>query len=315
MSNTTAFGAQAIHGTNPQFLVERVIRSRIYDSTYWKQDCFALNAATLIDKAVDLTYVGGTYGAQRPSPFLCLILKLLQIQPERAIVLEYLAAEDFKYLRAVAALYVRLTFPAIEVYELLEPMLNDYRKLRWRDMAGNYSLTHMDEFIDQLLTEERVCELILPRLTKRSVLESNDGLRPRVSRLEDALLRGEAPGLEDRRKTCDSDASDSDDSLTALRTERATRIAQADRLRHSKHAAVKPGAGTHANADTDADSEVYASQQSESEEEKLQARLIRSRTPSVSPDRQMSPKISARSSNVSPPAFQSRSPSMSPSTD
>ena len=295
--------------------MERVIRSRIYDSTYWKQDCFALNAATLIDKAVDLTYVGGTYGAQRPSPFLCLILKLLQIQPERAIVLEYLAAEDLKYLRAVAALYVRLTFPAIEVYELLEPMLNDYRKLRWRDMAGNYSLTHMDEFIDQLLTEERVCELILPRLTKRSVLESNDGLRPRVSRLEDALLRGEAPGLEDRRKTCGSDASDSDDSLAALRAERATRITQADQLRHSKHAAVKFGASTHANADTDADSEIYASQQSESEEEKLQARLIRSRTPSVSPDRQMSPKISARSESVSPPAFQSRSPSMSPSTD
>ena len=190
MSNTTAFGAQSIHGTNPQFLVERVIRARIYDSTYWKHDCFALTAATLVDKAVELSYVGGTFGMQRPSPFLCLVLKLLQIQPEREIILEYLAAEDFKYLRAVAAMYVRLTFPAIDVYEILEPMLNDYRKLRWRDMAGNFSLSHMDEFVDLLLTEERVCDLILPRLTKRSVLEAKEGLRPRTSRLEDAMLRG-----------------------------------------------------------------------------------------------------------------------------
>lgn len=32
-------------------------------------------------------------------------------------------------------MYVRMTFPSLEVYEVLEPMLNDYRKLRWRDMS------------------------------------------------------------------------------------------------------------------------------------------------------------------------------------
>ena len=31
----------------------------------------------------------------------------------------------------------------------------------------------MDEFVDQLLTEERVCDIILPRLAKRQVLEEN----------------------------------------------------------------------------------------------------------------------------------------------
>lgn len=32
-------------------------------------------------------------------------------------------------------MYVRMTFSSIEVYEVLEPMLNDYRKLRWRDAS------------------------------------------------------------------------------------------------------------------------------------------------------------------------------------
>lgn len=40
-----------------------------------------------------------------------------------------------RYLRAVAAMYIRMTFKSFDVYELLEPLLNDYRKLRWRDMC------------------------------------------------------------------------------------------------------------------------------------------------------------------------------------
>lgn len=64
-------------------------------------------AATLIDKAIELTHVGGTYGGSRKAtPFLCLILKLLQIQPSRDIVLEYIRNEDFKYLRALGAFYL-----------------------------------------------------------------------------------------------------------------------------------------------------------------------------------------------------------------
>lgn len=40
-----------------------------------------------------------------------------------------------RYLRALAALYIRMTFRAVDVYELLEPLLRDYRKLRLRDMG------------------------------------------------------------------------------------------------------------------------------------------------------------------------------------
>ncbi|KAG6865277.1 hypothetical protein C0991_003737 [Blastosporella zonata] len=186
MANTTVTGALSIHGKNPQFLVETVIRNRIYESSFWKEHCFALTAESLIDKAIEVTYIGGVYGNQRPTSFMCLVLKLLQIQPEKEILVEYLRAEEFKYLRALAALYIRLTFRSVDIYELLEPLLKDYSKLRLRDMAG-YSLTFMDEYVYSLLTEERVCDIILPRLAKRQVLEENGDIGPRKSRLLDAL--------------------------------------------------------------------------------------------------------------------------------
>ena len=40
------------------------MRSRIYDCQYWKEHCFGLTAETLLDKAVDLRAVGGTFGAR-----------------------------------------------------------------------------------------------------------------------------------------------------------------------------------------------------------------------------------------------------------
>ncbi|KAF8744546.1 Transketolase, pyrimidine binding domain, partial [Rhizoctonia solani] len=211
MANTTVKGAIHIHGQNPQFLVEKVIRTRIWESAYWKEQCFALTAESLIDKAIELNSIGGVYGNQRPTDFISLLLKLLQIQPEKEILIEYLMVDEFKYLRALAAMYIRMTFPPVEVYELLEPLLKDYRKLRLRNMAG-YSLTFMDEFVDQLLTEERVCDIILPRLAKREVLEETEGLAPRTSVLLDAMagksVSDDEDGAKKTRKRSESIHSD-----------------------------------------------------------------------------------------------------------
>jgi len=54
------------------------------------------SAESLIDKAIEIRCIGGVYGNQRPTEFLCLLLKLLQIQPEKEIVIEYLRADEFK---------------------------------------------------------------------------------------------------------------------------------------------------------------------------------------------------------------------------
>ena len=55
-------------------------------------------AESLIDKAIELKYIGGVFGNQKPTEFLCLLLKLLQIQPQKEILLEYLQADEFKYV-------------------------------------------------------------------------------------------------------------------------------------------------------------------------------------------------------------------------
>ena len=42
MANRTVKDAHSIKGTNPQYLVEKIIRTRIYECKYWKEECFAL---------------------------------------------------------------------------------------------------------------------------------------------------------------------------------------------------------------------------------------------------------------------------------
>lgn len=60
---------------------------------------FLCAAELLVDKAMELKYIGGVYGGNvKPSPFLCLILKMLQIQPEKDIVVEFITQPDFKYV-------------------------------------------------------------------------------------------------------------------------------------------------------------------------------------------------------------------------
>ncbi|KAJ5851554.1 uncharacterized protein N7529_010939 [Penicillium soppii] len=196
-----------IRGVNPATLFEKAVRDRITDSYYWKEQCFGLNAATLCDRAVELTSIGGTYGvSEKPTPFLCLAFKLLQLGPDRDVVLELLnytdpgsgeEAEDpehnvvknrgdFKYLRALAAFYVRLTFDAVDVYKTLEPLLLDYRKLK-RRVRDTFTLTYVDQFVDDLLTKDRVCGTSLWKLPPRSQLEDLDMLDERISPLADEL--------------------------------------------------------------------------------------------------------------------------------
>ncbi|XP_037122660.1 pre-mRNA-splicing factor 38A [Syngnathus acus] len=188
MANRTVKDANSIHGTNPQYLVEKIIRTRIYECKYWKEECFGLTAELVVDKAMELKYVGGVFGGNiKPTPFLCLVLKLLQIQPEKDIIVEFIKNEDFKYVRLLGAMYMRLTGTTVDCYKYLEPLYNDYRKIKTQNRNGEFELMHVDEFIHELLHSERMCDIILPRLQKRQVLEEAEMLEPRVSALEEDL--------------------------------------------------------------------------------------------------------------------------------
>ncbi|XP_061656322.1 pre-mRNA-splicing factor 38A [Phyllopteryx taeniolatus] len=193
MANRTVKDANSIHGTNPQYLVEKIIRTRIYECKYWKEECFGLTAELVVDKAMELKYVGGVFGGNiKPTPFLCLALKLLQIQPEKDIIVEFIKNEDFKYVRLLGAMYMRLTGTAVDCYKYLEPLYNDYRKIKSQNRNGEFELMHVDEFIHELLHSERMCDIILPRLQKRQVLEEAEMLEPRVSALEEDLDEAES---------------------------------------------------------------------------------------------------------------------------
>ncbi|KAE8769503.1 pre-mRNA processing factor [Hordeum vulgare] len=111
-------------------------------------------AETLVDKAMELDHTGGTHcGNRRPTPFLCLALKMLQIQPDKEIIVEFIKNEDYKYVRVLGAFYLRLTGTVADVYQYLKPLYNDYRKIRQKLSNGKFTLTHVDEFIDELLTK------------------------------------------------------------------------------------------------------------------------------------------------------------------
>ncbi|KAL4925745.1 PRP38 family protein [Aspergillus undulatus] len=231
-----------VRGLNPAMLFEKAVRDRITESYYWKEQCFGLNAATLCDRAVELSFIGGTYGvSEKASPFLCLAFKLLQISPDKDIIREYLdfsdpendpdngdtgaetTAEeraqnsvvkhrgDFKYLRALAAFYVRLTWEPVEIYKTLEPLLLDYRKLK-RRVRDSFVLTHMDQFVDDLLTRDRMCGTSLWKLPSRQQLEDLDLLEVRESPLADEL---------EEMDRSDDENGDASDVRSEARSERS----------------------------------------------------------------------------------------------
>jgi pre-mRNA-splicing factor 38A len=209
-----------IRGVNPVTLIDTAVRDRITDSLYWKESCFGLNAATLLDRAVEMSYIGGTYGVgMKPTPFICLAFKLLTLVPEKEIVLEYLGrgGEEWKYLRALAAFYLRLTFDSVDVYRVLAPFLEDKRKLRRRRKEG-YTLTYMDEFVDELLTKDRVCGTSLWKLPARQILEDEGRLEERISPMQGELdeeLEREENGDEDMEEVRNGGGSDSEEGRSS----------------------------------------------------------------------------------------------------
>ncbi|ERS98153.1 hypothetical protein HMPREF1624_04934 [Sporothrix schenckii ATCC 58251] len=221
----------APNGLNPATIMEKAVRERIVDSYFWKEQCFGVNEADIVDRVVEhVSCIGGTTGTtQKPTPFLCLALKLLQLAPDDAILQAYLSqgGDKFKYLRALALFYIRLTRPAADVYTTLEPYLADRRKLRRKGRAGT-QLTFVDEFVDDLLVKTRVCATSLWKLPQREDLEDLGKLEPRVSALGDIddILDEDEEDDEDRK---DDESEGEDESDGAQRQNGGGRDYDSDR--------------------------------------------------------------------------------------
>jgi len=175
-----------VHGTNPQHLIERITLVKIWECRYWKEKCFGVNSEMLIDEATLLKFCGGTYGGLRkPCEFLCLTCKLLQLQPEKGIIETFISQDDYKYVRVLGAFYLRLVGKPLDIYKYLEPLLLDWRKVVYRAPDGKYTLTYVDEIVDNLLTKDTFFNIVLPRIPSRLELEKQGKLPPRKSALED----------------------------------------------------------------------------------------------------------------------------------
>ncbi|KAL4163008.1 hypothetical protein KRP22_015123 [Phytophthora ramorum] len=142
--NATDPGALSVHGVNPQTLVEKIMRNRIYASIYWKSSALGSRPRR---------------SWTRPWSSRISAARL----PEIEVVKQFVENEDYKYVTVLGAVYLRLVGKPADVYTLLEPLLSDYRKIRKRNVIG-WEITHVDEIADALLTEEYYIDLTLPRL-------------------------------------------------------------------------------------------------------------------------------------------------------
>ena len=198
MANVTDPLIKSVQGSDPQNLMEYITRQKIYESRFWKEECFGLTAADVMERAAgSLTCVGGVFsGMGRPTKFLSLTLKLLQLQPELELVRTFVEQDHFKYLRALGAFYLRLTGRPQVIYELLDPLYADCSKLKYRGV-NEWELKHVDEFTDELLTKPFCCGIAMPRLPARETLQGAGYLEegPRVTALHEKLT--EAGGIKE----------------------------------------------------------------------------------------------------------------------
>lgn len=278
----TAASARKLGGSPA--LLEKIIRERIYETVFWKQHCHHLNEASILDAALaHLHAIGGCTATSsatqpQPTPFLSLALRLMHLNPVLDVVVAYLEQDEFKYVRALGAFYLRICgcngglVTATWVYKYLEPLLEDRRRLRFqqpgmvvfylalelvqfytvvlwivllfnllfvlimldadfpiilyfvshtvfdRFVDGKVLLTFLDVFVDQLLTEDRVCDTALPHLPRREVLEDAGFLEPRISPLQHLV---ESDDDDD-----DNDGAVSDDRSRSISKERRSPSAE-----------------------------------------------------------------------------------------
>lgn len=103
--------------------------------------------------------------------------------------------------------YLRLMGTPIQIFRMLEPLYNDFSKLRvihsdasiFKNIIKKtieYSIIHMDELIDILLRKEECFGIILPYMPKRFQLEQQGVLEPRVSALEIEISQNQTESHE-----------------------------------------------------------------------------------------------------------------------
>lgn len=53
LDNRGHYSGATVHGVNPLLLVEKIIRERIFESLYWKEQAFGLNGISPFPPSLD----------------------------------------------------------------------------------------------------------------------------------------------------------------------------------------------------------------------------------------------------------------------
>lgn len=184
---------------NKANLIEPIVRHRIQDSVFYKQHLYLTNESTIIPIIIEhVQYIGGTDSMGKPSPFLCCLLRLLELEPSSEIImtayLNQMGYNEFKYLTAITLCYIRLVHQSEDVYNTFDEYYKDLRKLRYKlktpkfdgqELPIHFELTYVDQWVDDLLEKERVIDILLPRLIPRQVLVEREVVKPRVYFVEE----------------------------------------------------------------------------------------------------------------------------------
>lgn len=188
-ANSIDPNAVLVHGSVSYNAIDSATRHAVLECTYWKEKLFGINAVGVIDRAISLHSIGTVHGTPlMPTRFMCLLVKLLQLMPPFDVILEMLKQPSFRYLRCLAALFVRMTANAADVYRVLEALIPDYRPIKVRPRDGPIYSSSVDEFVTELLTAEGSWGVCVPlrTLPPRALLVQRGELEQRES-----LLRGE----------------------------------------------------------------------------------------------------------------------------
>lgn len=170
------------------FLIfDTILRNKIYNSKFWKQQLSGVNEETIIDLILKLKYVGGTKSSyKKPTKYICIILKLLHMKIDKNIIMLYLTNDNI-HLKAVAAFYIRLVSDSESIYKILEPLFNNYTNILYLDESDHKRDIGFDELIELLLFEEEIFAVKLPRLVERNILVKRGILKKYSFKFEDEL--------------------------------------------------------------------------------------------------------------------------------
>ena len=171
--------------------VERVLRSNIVYSDYYRQLCKVTDFMTLVDEMYnEVTHVEPwmSGNARGPSTAFCILYRLFTLAPTRKLgddgddetqfledtqIKHLLDHGDSPYIRAIGFLYLRYVCPHKKLLEHLEPYLADGEK--FAPTADPRRETTMGAFVRDLILDQHYFETIFPRIpevTRRTLVKA-----------------------------------------------------------------------------------------------------------------------------------------------